>query len=65
MRRSGILATHISTTVNSYTGPRHASVFTGAPPFFEHGIIGNNWYDPLLKKQGVLRAMSDRHLLAV
>ena len=36
--------------VPTYTGPGHASVFTGAPPF-EHGIIGNNWYDPFLKKQ--------------
>tara|TARA_R110002012_G_scaffold318227_1_gene536143 strand:- start:84401 stop:86086 length:1686 start_codon:yes stop_codon:yes gene_type:complete len=28
----------------TYTGPGHASVYTGATPA-THGIIGNNWYD--------------------
>lgn len=28
----------------TYTGPGHASVFTGTTPA-NHGIIGNNWYD--------------------
>ncbi|MEQ8624013.1 MAG: alkaline phosphatase family protein [Vicingaceae bacterium] len=27
----------------SYTGPGHASIFTGATPSI-HGIVGNNWY---------------------
>ncbi|MEQ8908568.1 MAG: alkaline phosphatase family protein [Vicingaceae bacterium] len=27
----------------TYTGPGHASIFTGAPPA-KHGIVGNNWY---------------------
>lgn len=31
----------------TYTGPRHASLFTGATPSI-HGIIENNWYDPSL-----------------
>jgi len=30
--------------VPTYTGPGHASVFTGTTPS-NHGIIGNNWYD--------------------
>ncbi|WP_298525562.1 alkaline phosphatase PafA [uncultured Christiangramia sp.] len=30
--------------VPTYTGPGHASVFTGTTPA-NHGIIGNNWYD--------------------
>lgn len=28
----------------TYTGPGHASIFTGTTPS-THGIIGNNWYD--------------------
>ena len=30
--------------IPTYTGPGHASVWTGATPE-SHGIIGNNWYD--------------------
>ena len=30
--------------VPTYTGPGHASIFTGTTPSF-HGIIANNWYD--------------------
>ncbi|WP_048330933.1 alkaline phosphatase PafA [Bizionia psychrotolerans] len=30
--------------IPTYTGPGHASVFTGTTPKY-HGIIGNNWYD--------------------
>ncbi|WP_179348382.1 alkaline phosphatase PafA [Winogradskyella pacifica] len=30
--------------VPTYTGPGHASVYTGTTPKI-HGIIGNNWYD--------------------
>lgn len=35
--------------VPTYTGPGHASVYTGATPAI-HGIIGNDWYDKELKK---------------
>jgi len=28
----------------TYTGPGHASIYTGTTPAF-HGIIGNNWFD--------------------
>ncbi len=31
------------------TGPGHASVYTGTTPAI-HGIIGNDWYDKVLKK---------------
>lgn len=30
--------------VPTYTGPGHASIYTGTTPA-THGIIGNNWYD--------------------
>lgn len=34
--------------IPTYTGPGHASVFTGTTPK-NHGIIANNWYDKELK----------------
>src|SRR5258705_8559929 len=35
--------------VPTYTGPGHASIFTGTTPAI-HGIIGNDWWDKALKK---------------
>jgi len=35
--------------VPTYTGPGHASIYTGATPA-AHGIIGNDWYDKQFKK---------------
>jgi predicted AlkP superfamily pyrophosphatase or phosphodiesterase len=35
--------------VPTYTGPGHASVFSGTTPAV-HGIIGNDWWDKNLKK---------------
>ncbi|WP_417861108.1 alkaline phosphatase PafA [Winogradskyella sediminis] len=35
--------------VPTYTGPGHASVYTGTTPK-NHGIIGNNWYDKEIKE---------------
>ena len=35
--------------IPTYTGPGHASVYTGTTPK-NHGIIGNNWYDKEIKK---------------
>ncbi|WOD42273.1 alkaline phosphatase PafA [Hwangdonia lutea] len=35
--------------VPTYTGPGHASVYTGTTPKY-HGIIANYWYDKALKK---------------
>jgi predicted AlkP superfamily pyrophosphatase or phosphodiesterase len=37
--------------VPTYTGPGHASIFTGTSPM-NHGIIANNWYDKF-EKNGV------------
>ncbi|WP_040278820.1 alkaline phosphatase PafA [Psychroserpens damuponensis] len=34
--------------IPTYTGPGHASVYTGTTPK-NHGIIGNNWYDKEIK----------------
>ncbi|MBY0435370.1 MAG: alkaline phosphatase family protein, partial [Cyclobacteriaceae bacterium] len=36
--------------VPTYTGPGHASVYTGTTPAV-HGIIANDWYDRELKKE--------------
>jgi predicted AlkP superfamily pyrophosphatase or phosphodiesterase len=30
--------------VPTYTGPGHASIYTGTTPN-NHGIVGNDWYD--------------------
>jgi predicted AlkP superfamily pyrophosphatase or phosphodiesterase len=35
--------------VPTYTGPGHASIYTGTTPKY-HGIISNNWYDKEEKK---------------
>ncbi len=35
--------------VPTYTGPGHASIYTGTAPK-NHGIIGNNWYDKTTKE---------------
>lgn len=35
--------------VPTYTGPGHASIYTGTTPK-NHGIIGNNWYDKTMQK---------------
>jgi predicted AlkP superfamily pyrophosphatase or phosphodiesterase len=35
--------------VPTYTGPGHASVYTGTTPKY-HGVISNNWYDKLENK---------------
>ncbi|MBT8244045.1 MAG: alkaline phosphatase family protein [Winogradskyella sp.] len=35
--------------VPTYTGPGHASIFTGTTPKY-HGIISNNWYDKETKE---------------
>ncbi|XLS30155.1 alkaline phosphatase PafA [Flavobacteriaceae bacterium M23B6Z8] len=32
--------------IPTYTGPGHASVYTGTTPAY-HGIVGNNWFDKL------------------
>ena len=45
--------------VPTYTGPGHASIYTGTTPSV-HGIIGNEWYDKELKK-GVNCVEDDRH----
>lgn len=45
LMREGFFAknTHFS-YIPTYTGPGHASIFTGTTPA-NHGIIANNWYD--------------------
>ncbi len=36
--------------IPTYTGPGHASVFTGTTPKY-HGVISNNWYDKVEKTE--------------
>lgn len=36
--------------VPTFTGPGHASIYTGTSPRY-HGIIANNWYDKKLNKE--------------
>ena len=44
----------------TYTGPGHASIFTGTTPA-HHGIIANNWYDKELKKSVYCAGNGDMH----
>lgn len=48
--------------IPTYTGPGHASVYTGTTPK-NHGIIANNWYDKMIKKK--VYCASDETVLAV
>ncbi len=48
--------------VPTYTGPGHASVYTGTTPQ-NHGIISNNWYDKFEKKK--IYCASDPSVTAV
>src|ERR1035437_1353409 len=36
--------------VPTYTGPGHASIFTGTTPAI-HGIAGNDWFDKKIKRE--------------
>ena len=46
----------------TYTGPGHASIFTGTTPA-HHGIIANNWYDKDLKKSVYCAGNGDMHTI--
>lgn len=48
--------------VPTYTGPGHASIFTGTSPK-NHGIIANYWYDKFSKKS--VYCAGDSNVLAV
>ena len=48
--------------IPTYTGPGHASVYTGTTPKY-HSIIGNNWYDKESKK--MVYCAGDDSVLAV
>lgn len=43
----------------TYTGPGHASIFTGTTPAF-HGIVANDWYDRFNKKMIYCASDSER-----
>ena len=42
--------------VPTYTGPGHASVYTGTTPKY-HGIIANYWYDKELRRWCIVLEM--------
>ena len=48
--------------IPTYTGPGHASVYTGTTPKY-HGIIANNWYDKDIKE--MVYCAGDNTVLAV
>ncbi|WP_299890043.1 alkaline phosphatase PafA [uncultured Lacinutrix sp.] len=48
--------------VPTYTGPGHASIYTGTTPKY-HGIIANNWYDKFIKE--MVYCAEDSNVLAV
>ena len=48
--------------VPTYTGPGHASVFTGTTPKY-HGVISNNWYSKIEKK--VVYCASDENVVSI
>jgi len=48
--------------IPTYTGPGHASVFTGTTPKY-HGVIANNWYDKDIKD--MVYCAGDDSVLAV
>ena len=48
--------------VPTYTGPGHASIYTGTTPKY-HGIIGNDWYDKEFKE--TVYCTGDDSLLSV
>lgn len=50
------------TYVPTYTGPGHASVYTGTTPS-NHGIVANEWYHRKLKKE--VNCVSDTTMLPV
>ena len=46
----------------TYTGPGHASIFTGTTPRV-HGVISNNWYDKNLKR--VIYCVEDSTVVSI
>lgn len=48
--------------IPTYTGPGHASIYTGTTPKY-HGIIANNWYDKDIKQ--TVYCAGDDFVLAV
>ncbi|MFB9057236.1 alkaline phosphatase PafA [Mariniflexile ostreae] len=48
--------------IPTYTGPGHASVYTGTTPKY-HGIIGNDWYDKEIKE--MVYCAGDDHVLPI
>jgi len=47
MEEGQIFADAHYTHTPTYTGPGHATIYTGTDPRF-HGIIANDWYDPIM-----------------
>ncbi|WP_046745170.1 alkaline phosphatase PafA [Kordia zhangzhouensis] len=50
--------------IPTYTGPGHASVYTGTTPA-NHGIIANNWYDKFTKEDVYCASDSNQKSIGV
>lgn len=63
LERDGFFAknTHFS-YIPTYTGPGHASIFTGTTPS-NHGIISNNWYDKVINE--TVYCVQDNNMVSV
>jgi hypothetical protein len=48
--------------IPTYTGPGHASIYTGTTPN-NHGIVGNDWYDRIL--QSTINCVDDNSVKSV
>lgn len=48
--------------IPTYTGPGHASVFTGTTPKY-HGVISNNWYDK--EEKSVVYCAGDKSVKSI
>ena len=57
MRQGYSCNNHHFNYVPTYTGPGHASIFTGTTPSV-HGIIGNDWYDKV--SQEIIYCTTDK-----
>lgn len=63
--RGGMLcADHHFGYAPTYTGPGHASIFTGTTPRF-HGIIGNNWFERSSKTSVYCTSDSSARIIGV
>jgi predicted AlkP superfamily pyrophosphatase or phosphodiesterase len=62
MEKGANCRTTLYNYVPTYTGPGHASIYTGAVPA-DHGIVGNEWYERETRK--VINCVDDESVKSV